>query len=104
MHRADCTPELRRIPWALWAVYSERPSSLFNILVHADLADRIRRVQELFCLEAGDAKKLIAKNDRDRDAYTRTFARKDWLDARWYDLCVNTSCLGMGKNVAAAML
>ena len=77
---------------------------LFNILVHADLANRIHRVQELFCLEAGDAKKLIAKNDRDRDAYMSTFARKDWLDARWYDLCVNTSSLGMEQCVAAAML
>ena len=77
---------------------------LFNILVHADLADRIHRVQKLFCLEAGDAKKLIAKNDRDRDAYMSTFARKDWLDARWYDLCVNTSSLGMEQCVAAAML
>jgi cytidylate kinase len=77
---------------------------LFNILVHADLADRIHRVQELFCLEAGDANKLIAKNDRDRDAYMRTFALKNWLDARWYDLCVNTSSLGMEQSVAAAML
>jgi len=77
---------------------------LFNILVHADLANRIQRVQELFCLEAGDAKKLIAKNDRDRDAYMSTFARKDWLDARWYDLCVNTSSLGMEQCVSAAML
>ena len=76
---------------------------LFNILVHADLANRIQRVQELFCLEAGDAKKLIAKNDRDRDAYMSTFARKDWLDARWYDLCVNTSSLGMEQCVAAAI-
>ncbi len=77
---------------------------LFNILVHADLTDRIHRVQKLFCLEAGDAKKLIAKNDRDRDAYMSTFARKNWLDARWYDLCVNTSSLGIEQSVAAALL
>ncbi len=76
----------------------------FNILVHAGLANRIQRVQKLFCLEAGDAKKLIAKNDRDRDAYMSTFARQGWLDARWYDLCVNTSSLGMDQCVAAAML
>jgi CMP/dCMP kinase len=77
---------------------------LFNILVHADLPDRIQRVQELFCLEAGEAKKLIARNDRDRDAYMRTFTHKDWLDARWYDLCVNTSSLGIEQSAAVAML
>ncbi len=77
---------------------------LFSVMVHADLADRIHRVQELFCLEARDAKKLIAKNDRERDAYMRTFACEDWLDARWYDLCINTSSLGIEQSVAAAML
>ena len=50
---------------------------LFNIL-HADPADRVHRAQQLFCLETGDAKELIAKNDRDRAAYMRTFAREDW--------------------------
>ncbi|MEA4910015.1 MAG: cytidylate kinase-like family protein, partial [Anaerolineaceae bacterium] len=76
---------------------------LFNILVHANMADRIYRVQDLFCLQAEDAKKLITKNDRDRHAYMQTFASKDWLDARWYDLCVNTSSLGMEQCVTAAM-
>ncbi len=77
---------------------------LFNILVHADLAYRVRRVQELFGLDSGAARKLIAKNDHDRDAYIGTFAREDWLDARWYDLCVNTSRLGIEHSAAAALL
>ncbi len=77
---------------------------LFNILVHADKPDRIKRVQGLYCLEEGPARKLMEQNDRDRDAYMRTFARKDWLDARWYDLCINTSSLGLEKTVEAAML
>ncbi len=77
---------------------------LFNILVHADLAYRVPRVQELFHLKAADAAKLIAKNDRDRDAYMCTFAREDWLDARWYDLCVNISSLGIEESAAAARL
>jgi hypothetical protein len=33
-----------------------------------------------------------------------TFARQGWLDARLYDLCVNTSSLGMDQCIAAAML
>ncbi len=84
-------------------ILKNRPA-LFNILVHADLPDRIRRVQELFCLEAVAAKKLITENDRDRDAYMRTFAHKDWLDARWYDLCINTSSLGLEKSLEVALV
>lgn len=74
----------------------------FSILVHADLVDRIRRVQELFCLEAGEAKKLLQRNDRERAAYIYTFTRRDWLDADWYDLCVNTSHLGLEKSAEIA--
>jgi CMP/dCMP kinase len=84
-------------------ILREHPG-LFNILVHANLADRIRRVQALFCLAPGEARKLIEENDRARDAYMRTFARKDWLDARWYDLCINTSSLGLEKSVEAVLL
>lgn len=61
-------------------------------------------MQELFGLEAGAAKQLITKNDRDRDAYMRTFACENWLDARRYDLCVNTSSLGIQQAAAAAIL
>jgi cytidylate kinase len=71
----------------------------FSILVHADLPDRIKRIQQLYCLGEEEAKKLIETNDRERTAYMRAFTRQDWLDARWYDLCVNTSSLGLEKVV-----
>ncbi len=71
----------------------------FGILVHADLPDRISRIQQLYCLDENEAKKLIETNDRERTAYIRAFTRQDWLDARWYDLCVNTSSLGLEKVV-----
>ncbi len=32
----------------------------------------------------------------------RAFTRQDWLDARWYDLCINTSSLGLEKVVEIA--
>ncbi len=75
----------------------------FNILVHANLEDRVPRVQELFCLEAAEARKLIKQNDRERDAYIHTFTGQNWLDARLYDLCINTSSLGLEKSAEAAL-
>jgi len=77
---------------------------LFSILVHADMPDRVRRVQELFGLDAGEAKKLIDQNDREREAYIRTFTHQNLLDARLYDLCLNTSSLGMEKSAELALL
>ena len=74
-----------------------------SILVHADLPDRIKRIQQLYCFDEDAAKKLVETNDRERTAYIRAFTRQDWLDARWYDLCVNTSHLGLDKSVEIAL-
>jgi CMP/dCMP kinase len=74
-----------------------------SILVHANLPDRIKRIQQLYCFGEDEAKKLIETNDRERTAYIHAFTRQDWLDARWYDLCVNTSSLGLEKVVEIAL-
>ncbi len=74
-----------------------------SILVHANLPDRIKRIQQLYCSGEDEAKKLIETNDRERTAYIHAFTRQDWLDARWYDLCVNTSSLGLEKVVEIAL-
>lgn len=74
-----------------------------SILVHANLPDRIKRIQQLYCFGEDEAKKLIETNDRERTAFIRAFTRQDWLDARWYDLCVNTSSLGLEKVVEIAL-
>jgi CMP/dCMP kinase len=74
-----------------------------SIFVHAALPDRIKRIQQLYCLGAAEAKKLIETNDRERTAYMRAFTHQDWLDARWYDLCINTSRVGLDKAVDLAL-
>lgn len=65
-----------------------------SILVTADQPARIKRVQDLYKLSAEDALDLIKTNDRDRADYVRTLTKKDWLDARHYDLCVNSTSVG----------
>jgi hypothetical protein len=37
---------------------------------------------------------LIKTNDQERANYIRTLTKQNWLDARHYDLCVNTSAVG----------
>jgi cytidylate kinase len=64
------------------------------VLLHAGRPSRIRRVQELYHLSTSDAENLLDTNDRERDAYIRTFAGGDWTDARLYDLSASTSACG----------
>lgn len=64
-------------------------------LLLADPATRIERIQSLYHLGGPEAGKFIEENDRDRTAYIRAFTGQDWLDARLYDLCINTSRTGV---------
>jgi cytidylate kinase len=70
-----------------------------SLLLYADPANRIERIKNLFHLGAPEAKKFLEENDRDRAAYIRAFTGQDWLDARLYDLCLNTSRIGVDGAV-----
>jgi CMP/dCMP kinase len=65
-----------------------------SILVTADQPARIKRLYELYKLSDTEIKDLIKKNDQEREEYVRAFTKQSWLDARHYDLCVNTSAVG----------
>lgn len=66
-----------------------------KIFVTAGLPERIERVASLFQISKEAAKEKIEENDRQRIAYNRAFTKSDRLDARLYDLVVNTSSLGL---------
>jgi CMP/dCMP kinase len=65
-----------------------------SILVTADQPARIKRLQDLYHLSEEKALDLIHINDQERANYIRTLTKENWLDARFYDLCVNTSATG----------
>ena len=65
-----------------------------SILVTAEQPARIKRLQELYKLSEEKALDLIKTNDQERANYIRTMTKQNWLDARHYNLCVNTSAVG----------
>jgi CMP/dCMP kinase len=66
-----------------------------SLLVHASLPARVDRLCNLYQLSAEEAKKLAETNDRERTAYIRSCAHEDCFDARLYDLCLDSSSLGL---------
>ncbi len=70
-----------------------------SVFVHAQLSDRLNRVAELYKVDTGKAKKIIDTNDKERYAYIRAFTKQELSDAKNYDICINTSCLGLDKSV-----
>lgn len=84
-----------------WNILKNHPNHV-SILLTANHSDRVKRVCALYKLTDQDAQKLIKTNDQERDAYNKKFTQKNWVDARYYDLCVNTSTTGWDGAVEIA--
>ena len=75
-------------------VLRQHPRHL-SILLHADIAFRQRRVQQLYSMSAEEALKLIASIDKERDHYLRALTGQNCKDARHYHLSLDTSLVGL---------
>ena len=84
-----------------WDILKNHPNHV-SILLTANHSDRVKRLGTLYELTEQDARKLIKTNDQERDAYNKKFTQKNWVDARYYDLCVNTSSTGWDGAVEIA--
>ena len=69
--------------------------NVVNVFVHADLEDRIACVSRVKMCDAETARKLIERKEEERAAYYNYYTGKRWGDSRSYDLCVNSSLLGI---------
>ncbi len=73
-----------------------------SLLVTASQPARIKRLWELYKLTEAEAIELIKTNDQDRESYIHTFTKQQWLNARHYDLCMDTSSIGWDLAVDLA--
>ena len=74
--------------------------NVVNIFVTADLTDRLRRVGERLRLSEEAARKFIEDKEESRAAYYNYYTGKKWGHASSYDLCVNSSLLGLEGTAA----
>ncbi|NEW81551.1 MAG: cytidylate kinase-like family protein [Mariniphaga sp.] len=70
-----------------------------SLFLHADIAFRSKRVQEIYNLTHKAALEMITKNDKARTSYIETFTRKKWFDATQFDLTLDTGKAGLDKSV-----
>ncbi len=66
-----------------------------NVFITADRADRIARLCAEHGIGAGEAADLMERTDRSRAAYYDYYSSRVWGRAETYDLCVNSSALGV---------
>ena len=66
-----------------------------SIFVRANYEDRVRFLQERRNCSAEEAKELIEHTDAVRSDFHNFYAETNWGDSRSYDICVNSSILGI---------
>ena len=72
---------------------------IVNIFVTANLDDRIQRVQKRRECAEDKARRVIEKGESQRATYYNYYTGKRWGDSASYDLCVNSSLLGIDATV-----
>ena len=72
---------------------------VINLFITAPLESRIKRVAMRNGISEDEAKDRIRKKDKDRAAYYNFYSAKEWGDAKSYDLCIDSSLLGIEGTV-----
>ena len=72
-----------------------------SVFITANEADRVKRLcDRRGCIEA-EARDMMKKVDKQRSAYYDYYASREWGVASSYDICLNSSLLGIKGTVEA---
>lgn len=70
-----------------------------SIFLHAKSEFRQKRIKELYHLSNKEAYQRLEQSDDERARYHQLLTGKPWSDATQYDLCINTSKIGIDTSV-----
>ncbi len=74
-------------------------TNVVNLFIYADEATKTKRIMEKYNLPENKARDMIIKKDKQRQSYYNYYSSKKWGRADSYDLCVNSSVLGVEGTV-----
>ena len=69
--------------------------NVIKLFIYADEEDRIKRVMNTYGLSEKESRDRILKTDKQRQSYYNYYSSKKWGKAESYDLCINSSLLGI---------
>lgn len=73
---------------------------MISIFILGDKECKTKRVQEVYDISEEEARKKMERHDVYRKQYHNSYCNSKWGDSRSYDLCVNSSRLGIDGTVA----
>ena len=74
--------------------------AVVRIFIYADEEHCVKNAADVKGItDRREALKAITSIDRERAAYYKAHTGREWIDARNYDLCLNSGALGFDKCV-----
>ena len=70
-----------------------------HLFIYGDMEVKIDRISSKYEMDHEKAKELITKKDKQRQSYYNYYTSKKWSQANSYDLCINSSILGIDGTV-----
>jgi cytidylate kinase len=68
---------------------------VIRVVIYADQDTMIKNAMHYDQISEEEAKRRIARINKEREAYNKCYTSTDWFDARQYDICLNTSKLSI---------
>ena len=69
-----------------------------SFFITGDLETKIKRIEEVRGFNREDAVEAIKRHDKNRKAYHNYYSDMKWGDSRNYDMCINSSRIGLDKT------
>ena len=72
---------------------------LISIFVLGDMDKKVARIMDLYHMNRKEAEEFIKEKDKRRKQYHNSHCELKWGDSRNYDLCINSSRLGVEETM-----
>lgn len=76
---------------------------LVSVFILGDMDERLKCLERRQGLDVATARKKIKEVDKDRSSFYKYYSDQVWGDAQNYDLCINSSRLGVEGTVKVIM-
>lgn len=76
-------------------------NDVVSVFITANEADRVKRLYDRKGCTEAEARDMMKKVDKQRSAYYDYYASREWGIASSYDVCINSSLLGIEGTVDA---
>lgn len=77
----------------------EEHNNTVKVFIKAKMPAKVKRIMRIYGYNEDKAKDLCVKTDKKRSNYYNYYSSKKWGDAKSYDLCIDSSELGIDGAV-----